>query len=586
MTSLPQSRFGGRLKRPSLPVMIAIVLGIAAIVALAARFATSGAADPLAGATPTAVARGPLVASITATGKVEPRRQAELSFAGATGRVSQVLVAEGDQVEQGAALVQLETRRLQAEVVAAQAGLAQAQADLQGLKDGATPEQIAAAKAQLAAAQGQLQQTAGSVTAADLRAARASVDEARARLAALQGRPNADALARAEAAATAAQASLDRQRSALSAAKEQASRTVETRANQLREAQAAYAQALRDQQRAIDDERDPRTGARLSDSAREAYINATATAERAMQDADAALAQARVDYEAARQDEISGLADAEAKLAQAQADLATLRNPNAETLAAAQAQLAAAEAKLAQLTGAQRQGALNAQQGNLAAAQAQLDELLANPRTSDLARAEAKVAQAQAQLEQAQIALDEATLRAPFPGTVAAVNVAPGEDVGQQAPVTLLDTTRYQVNVTVDEVDVARVAVGQPVEVLIDALGAPALAGTVKRIAPLSQPDNSVTAYEITVEIDPGARTLKAGMTASASIVSEKIASALYVPAAAVTTENGASVVQLVTADKDGKQQVTTQKVETGLRAGDQVEIRSGLTEGQQVLVR
>lgn len=586
MTTLPQFRLTKYLKRPSLPVLIAIVLGLAALAALVLRLATNGAASPLATGTPTTVQRGPLAATITATGKVEPLRQAALSFGAANGRVRTVLVATGDVVAQDAVLVQLETRRLEAELAAAEAALAQAQADLQGLKDGATPEQIAAAQAQVAAAQGQLLQATGSVTAADLRAARAGVDEARARLATLQGRPNPDALTRAEAAVAGAQADFDRQRSALSAAKEQAVRNVEARANQLREAQATYAQALRDQQRAIDDERDPRTGAPLSDSAREAYINAAASAERAMRDADAALAQARIDYEAARQGEISGLADAEARLAQAQADLAALRSPNAETLAAAQAQLAAAEARLAQLTGAQRQGALDAQQGNLAAAEAQLAQLQASPRSSDLARATARVAQAEAQLEQARIRLDEATLRAPFAGTIAEVNVAPGEEVGQQAPVTLLDTTRYQISVTVDEVDVARVAVGQPVEVLIDALGAPALPGSVKRIAPLAQPDNSVAAYAITIEIEPGARPIKAGMTASASIIAERRDSALYVPAAAVTTEGGASVVQLITTDKDGKQQLTPQPVELGLRAGDLVEIRSGLSEGQQVLVK
>jgi HlyD family secretion protein len=586
MTALPQSRFGGRLKRPSWPVIIAAVLVIALIVTLVLRSTAFRPADALEDGTLVPVTRGDLVASISATGKVEPRQQAELSFGGATGRVSEVLVAEGDIVTKDAELVRLDARRLAAEVTAAEAALAQANADLQALKDGATPEQIAAARAEVAAAQGSLRQTEGSVTAADLQAARAEIDEARARLATLQGNPNTDTLTRDRSALTEAQANLDRQRSALSAAKEQADRAVEARANELRDAQANYEQALRDKQRALDDERDPRTGARLTDSGKEAYINAAATAERTMIDAEAALAQARIDYETTRQNEIAGLAEAEAKVAQAQSDLDTLLSPNAEDLAAARAALASAEARLAQLSGAQRQGALDAQKGNLAAAQAQLDQLLADPQSSDLARAEAKVAQARAQLDQARIQLDEGTLRAPFAGTIAVVNVVPGEDVGQQAPITLLDTSRYQIKVAVDEVDVARVAVGQPVDVLLDALGAPVLKGTVRRIAPLSQADNSVTAYEATIEVDLAGRPIKPGMTASASIISERREGVLRVPAQAVSTENGTSVVSVVTTDQDGKQQVTTQPVELGLRAGDQVEIRDGLSEGQQVLVK
>ena len=586
MTTLPQSRLRGRFKRPSLPVILAAVLVLAAIIALIVRFAGARTADPLAGGSVVTVERGPLVAGINATGKVEPRRQAELAFANPNGRVADVLVNEGDSVVEGAPLVQLDARQLDAAVAAANAALSQAKADLQAIQEGATPEQIAAARAQVAAAQGALRQTTGSVTPADIQAARASVDEARARLAAASGTPAADALANAQTALAEAQANLDRQRSALSAAKEQANRAVETRANALRDAQATYAQAERDRQRALDDEKDPRTGAPLTDSGKEAYINAAVTAERAMQDADTALAQARIDYETARQNEITGLQDAEAKVTQAQVTLDTLMRPGAETVAAARAALASAEARLAQLTGAQRAGALQAQEGNVSAAQAQLDQLLASPKSSDLARAEAKVAQAQAQLDQATIQRDDATLRAPFAGTIAAVNVVPGEALGQQAPVELLDTSRYQVKVTVDEVDVARVAVGQTADVLIDALGAPALQGTVRRIAPQSEADKSVTSYQVTIEIDPGSRPLKPGMTASASIVSDRRDNALHIPAAAVRSENGANVVSVVSTDKDGKQTVATQLVELGLRANDQVEILSGLSDGQQVLVK
>jgi multidrug efflux pump subunit AcrA (membrane-fusion protein) len=170
-------------------------------------------------------------------------------------------------------------------------------------------------------------------------------------------------------------------------------------------------------------------------------------------------------------------------------------------------------------------------------------------------------------------------------GTVGTVNTTPGERIGQEAPVTLLDTSRYQVDIAVDEIDVTRVSIGQPVEVLIDALGAPALNGTVRRIAPQSEEGQSVTAYKVTVEVEPGDRPIKPGMTASASISSDQRKGVLQVPAAAVRTENGASVVSVVTTDEDGKQTIRTQLVEVGLRAGEQVEIRSGLSEEQQVLV-
>lgn len=583
MASIPQTPARRAFKRPSWPIIVAAVLIVALMAMVVWRFA-AGRAAPTEAGTPVDVTRGPLVASITATGKVEPVRAADLAFAAREGRVAQVLVNAGDTVPANAELVKLDARQLEAAVAAARAVLAQAQADLAGLRAGATPEETDAARAQVAAAQGALRQTQGAVTAADLQAARQQVEEARARLATLQN-PGADDLTRVRAALTEARANLDRQGSTLAVAKEQANRAVEARANDLRNAQAAYDQALRDRQRALDDDRDPRTGAPLTDSGREAYVNAAAQAERSMSDADSALTQARVDYDNARQLETAGLADAQAKLDSAQADLNGLLNPSAENLAAARTALASAEARLAQLTGDQRAGALAAQQANVQNAQAQLDKLLADPKASELARAEAQVAQAQAQLDQAQINLDDATLRAPFAGTVGTVNVAPGEQIGTTPPATLIDTSRFVVKGTVDEVDVSQVSVGQPVNVVIDALGGEPLVGTVRRIAPQSQPGSAVTAYEVTIEVDPAGRPVRSGMTATASIVTESRENALRAPAQAVRTENGKTVVSVVTTE-NGRQQVSTQPIETGLRAGDQIEIRSGLNEGQQVLVK
>ncbi|MEN9938588.1 MAG: hypothetical protein RLZZ387_5167 [Chloroflexota bacterium] len=584
MTTVSQSRQRLRLTRPPLPVIIAAVLVLAVIATLVVPRLAARGADPLQGGSSVPVTLGPLVAGISATGEVEPLRQAELSFTGVSGRVAEVLVAEGDAVTAGQPLVRLETRQLEAEFAQARAVLAEAQADLQGVRDGATPEQIAAAQAQVAVAQGSLLQTEGSVTDADLRAARATVDEARARLATLQGSPNQDALTSARSTLAEAQATLDRQRAALSAAKTDAERLVAERANALRDAQAAFATARDNLASVQGDGDDPLTGAPLTDAGKRSFADAFNQAQRAMANAEAALGQARVDFETARRDEATGLSEAEARVATAQAQLDTLLTPNPDAVAGARAQLASAEASLVKLLGDQRAGALAAQQASLEAAQAQLAELTADPKTSDLARAEARVAGAQAQLDLAQIRLDDSTLTAPFDGVVAAVAVTEGEEVSQGSPVTIIDVSRYQVTVSVDEVDVASVSAGQPVEVLIDALGAPALPGTVVRVAPQAREGSEVTSYDIDVEVDPSGRAVKPGMTASATIVVDRRDNALSVPAEAVRQEGGAEVVSIV-ATEGGNTTVATRPVQTGARIDGRVEIVGGLSEGEQVLL-
>jgi RND family efflux transporter MFP subunit len=586
MTTVPQSRSGGNRRRLNLAAIIAGVLVLAAAATFAIRALTGGAADPLADATVVDVARGDLTLGVSATGQVEPRVQAELAFPAASGRVAEVLVAEGDTVRAGDILIQLDSRQLAAARDAAAANLAVAQADLQAIRDGATPEQIAEAQAQIQAAQGALTQTQGSVTGADIAAARASLDEARARLAELQTGPKSDERTRAEGALTEARAELDRQRSALASAKERARVDVEAAANTLRNAQSAYSTAYWDLEHVKRYDTDPRTLRPLNASQEQDFQVAFDNAARAMADAEARLNQAQVDYETAVQNERSGLATAEARVASAGSDLdALLSGADRDDLAAARAQVARAEAEIARLTGAQQAGAVAAQAANLEAAQARLGQLTADPTASDLARAEARVAQAQAQLDQAQIQVDDATLRAPFDGVVANVNVAAGEAVSAQAPVVLIDISRFLVKVTVDEVDISRVAVGQPVEVLIDALGA-TLPGTVTRLEPLPQTDSAVTAYLVTVEMDPAGTALKPGMTASATIVADKREAVLTVPAGAVRTENGKSFVSVAVAGADGATTVEEREVTVGLSTAEQVEILSGLAEGDRVVIR
>jgi multidrug efflux pump subunit AcrA (membrane-fusion protein) len=92
---------------------------------------------------------------VSAQGFVQPARSVDLAFR-AAGRVAEVLIKEGDHVQQGQALIRLQADELQAAVSQAQAALKLAQANLAQVQDGARPEEIAAAEAGVRAAQAQL----------------------------------------------------------------------------------------------------------------------------------------------------------------------------------------------------------------------------------------------------------------------------------------------------------------------------------------------------------------------------------------------------------------------------------------------
>lgn len=532
-------------------VIIGVVI-VAIVGAIVFSSVQSKAAATAIGATVTAT-QGDIVASITATGKMTPRSSADLSYTSG-GRVAEVLVVAGDSVAKNAPLVKLEDNMLTLDATAATAAMTQAQAD------------VAVATAQLAGAQAVLDQTVGSVTANDITAARAMLTEAQARLALLSNGTRAEVLARAQAAVVDAQSNLDTQRKVLAVAKEQADTLVAKRANDLADAQSAMTGAGEDNQHVIAKGTDPRTGRSLSQSDIRDYAGKYDATVRATENAKALLAQATRDADAARQAEISGIATAESRVTIAQADLTALTSGAGVDVAAAKAAVATAESNLGKLLGGQRNAQVAAQEANVAAAKAGLD------------RANARLIQAQAQAQMAGVKLDDATLTAPFAGVVADVSAKVGELVTTAPVVNLIDITKFAVEITVDEVDVANVAVGQPVAVMVDALGEPALQGTVVRIAPQATINNGVVSYKVTVEATPDQRVVKSGMTASAQIITAQAKNAIGLPRAAVHLIDG---VQKVTVVKNGTREVRT--VETGVKGDDLVEIKSGIVAGDVI---
>jgi HlyD family secretion protein len=465
-------------------------------------------AAPLATAAP--VARG---GDVQAEGRVVPARRAQLSLP-AGGVVAAVLVPEGATVTAGQPLLRLDRGRAEAALAQAQADLRAARAAFERLRSGARPEEIAVAEAQAAQARAQLRQVQGGVTRSDVAAAQAQLDQARAALARLAGGASAADLAQAQAAVDQATAGGQTARERLAAAKVQAEAQVQQAANALRDAQDAYSRVYwqnRNLERAAGD---------LPQERRDQE----AAAQRAVQNAEAVLGQARTALTEAQQAEVSGGAAADAQVREAQAALDRLRaGSTADAIAAARAQVAAAQANLDRLQGEQRGGALEAAQAGVRVAEANLAQLRSGAAAGDLAVAQAEVQRAEAAVQLAQVALAETELKAPFAGTVAALAVNPGEFVAAGAPlVTLADLGTLEVETTdLGEVDAARVREGSPVTLTFDALPDVELRGTVSRVRPLGESQQGDMTYTATVALDRQDPRLRWNMTAAVAISTE-----------------------------------------------------------------
>jgi HlyD family secretion protein len=192
---------------------------------------------------------------------------------------------------------------------------------------------------------------------------------------------------------------------------------------------------------------------------------------------------------------------------------------------------------------------LSVQQANaeLALAEAQYQDasrawerIKDGPTDEDLAAARAKVTAAQA-------VLDQAFITAPISGTVVAIETLPGDLVtaGTYA-VKIVDLSHLYIDISVSEVDINLVKLGQPVEIVFDAISDKTFNGVVTDIAMEGASSGGTVNFNVTAEItDPDARILP-GMTATANIVVTQKDDVVMVPSSAIRTLNNQQVVYVL----------------------------------------
>ena len=153
--------------------------------------------------------------------------------------------------------------------------------------------------------------------------------------------------------------------------------------------------------------------------------------------------------------------------------------------------------------------------------------------------AEGTVIQTKGAFDQAQTNLRYATIRSPVDGIVVSRNVDVGQTVAAsfQTPTLFTiaqDLTKMEIDTSVDESDISRVKVGQPVSFTVDAYPETRFTGMVRQIRNAPVVTQNVVTYVVVVNVDNKELKLKPGMTANVSIETARKDSVLKVPAAAL----------------------------------------------------
>lgn len=198
-------------------------------------------------------------------------------------------------------------------------------------------------------------------------------------------------------------------------------------------------------------------------------------------------------------------------------------------------------------------------------------------------------------LSQLKNTLSDYTITAPFSGIVASLPVNVGDTVGTGTTVATLITNQKIATLSLNEVDAAKIKVGNKTTLTFDAIDGLSLTGSVTEIDTLGTISQGVVSYYIKISFDTQDDRVKPGMTANAAIITNIKQDVITVPSSAIKTQNGTSYVQIFNpplTSTAGNQGITTAEipqqvaVETGLSDDTNTEILSGLNEGEQIIIR
>lgn len=248
-------------------------------------------------------------------------------------------------------------------------------------------------------------------------------------------------------------------------------------------------------------------------------------------------------------------------------------------IAAAEFALARAEAALEQVGNeAARAESLYAK-GYISQRELESAQSMRKQHKASVDAARAQLDQATAQLKTAQSRLNDTAIRAPFSGVVAERYLDNGAYVSPSSAILrLIDDSEAKVVINAVEEDVPWIKIGANAEVTVDAWPGRSFSAKVKRVSPSIDRNSRTGAVEIILPNKSG--DLRTGMTARVRLTVAHKEQALTLPAGALKSDAGATYVMLKTAGEPERREV-----QTGIKTSESVEILSGLTEGDVVVV-
>ena len=233
---------------------------------------------------------------------------------------------------------------------------------------------------------------------------------------------------------------------------------------------------------------------------------------------------------------------------------------------------------------------------------ASLAKLKEGPDELELRSQNISIGQREDSLADAKEKLNDYSIRAPFDGVIAAMNVSQGDSIASissYGTIATIITKNRVAEISMNEVDAATVKIGQKATLTFDAIDGLTITGTISEIDTIGTVSQNVVTYSAKIVFDAEDDRVKPGMSVTASIITDAKQDLLLVPSAAIKSgTDGSYYVEVLDANFLSGQDATStsgaissvaptkKTVETGSSDDSMVEITSGISEGDLVVVK
>ncbi len=218
---------------------------------------------------------------------------------------------------------------------------------------------------------------------------------------------------------------------------------------------------------------------------------------------------------------------------------------------------------------------IDLQKQNIASWQAELDKIANGPDPEVKAKLELQLKLAEKQLE-------AQTIKAPFDGTIIALNYNLGDMVSAGSPAAqIADLSELFVDVPISEVDIPQIKAGQEAELVFDAYFDQTFYGKVVEVATVGVNTAGIVNYNVTIQLDSEHDGIRPGMTVGVNILVEEKPNTYTVPAESVVSRNGNYYVYVL---RDGIP--VEVEVKIGAYSSRKIEVlQADIQDGESILL-